>query len=86
MLEEQAEQIFEAIDPLAERIRKIGGATLRSIPDISKHQSIADNNGAFASPLDMLRELVATTKRSPRRCERTVRGPPRRRHCQPAGG
>jgi len=63
MLDEQAEQIFATTDPLAERVRKIGGATLRSITDIGRHQSIADNNEAFVAPLDMLRELVGDNKK-----------------------
>lgn len=62
MLDEQADQIFATTDPLAERVRKIGGATLRSIADISKHQSIDDNNAAFVGPLDMLRELREDNK------------------------
>ena len=63
LLDEQAEQIFATTDPLAERVRKIGGSTLRSITDVTKHQSISDNNVAFVPPLDMLRELVADNKR-----------------------
>ena len=47
---------------LAESVRKIGGATLRSIGDIAKHQSIKDNDAAFVSPNDMLRELMADNK------------------------
>ncbi|MEI7805452.1 MAG: DNA starvation/stationary phase protection protein [Hyphomicrobiales bacterium] len=62
LLDEQAEQIFATTDELAERIRKIGGVTLRSIGDIGKHQSIADNNESFVPPLDMLRELMADNK------------------------
>jgi starvation-inducible DNA-binding protein len=62
MLDEQSDQIFATTDPLAERIRKLGGATLRSISDVSKHQSITDNNDAFVAPLDMLRELVEDNK------------------------
>jgi starvation-inducible DNA-binding protein len=62
MLDEHAEAIFATIDPLAERIRKIGGTTLRSISDITKHQSLTDNNHAFVAPLDMLRELMADNK------------------------
>ena len=63
MLDEQAEQIFATTDPLAERIRKIGGATLRSIGDIGKHQSITDNDKPFVPPLEMLRELTADNKK-----------------------
>jgi starvation-inducible DNA-binding protein len=62
LLDEQAEQIFAATDPLAERIRKIGGTTLRSIADITRHQSISDNDEPAVAPRDMLRELTADNK------------------------
>jgi starvation-inducible DNA-binding protein len=62
MLDEQAEQIFATTDELAERVRKIGGTTLRSIGDIAKHQTIADNNEKYVAPGDMLRELMADNK------------------------
>ena len=62
MLDEQAAAIFATTDPLAERVRKLGGATLRSISDISKNQSLKDNNERFVGPNDMLRELMADNK------------------------
>jgi starvation-inducible DNA-binding protein len=62
LLDEQAEQIFGTTDELAERVRKIGGLTLRSIGDIAKHQSIKDNDESFVAPLNMLRELMADNK------------------------
>ena len=62
MLDEQADAIFATTDPLAERVRKIGGTTLRSIGDIARHQSIADNDEEFVGPADMLRELMADNK------------------------
>jgi starvation-inducible DNA-binding protein len=62
LLDEQGEQIFATTDDLAERVRKIGGTTLRSIGDIAKHQSIQDNDASFVSPNDMLRELMADNK------------------------
>jgi len=62
LLDEQADQIFASIDPLAERVRKLGGETLRSISHISKIQTIKDNNEEFVSPLDMLRELMEDNK------------------------
>jgi starvation-inducible DNA-binding protein len=62
MLDEQAEAIFATTDELAERVRKIGGTTLRSIGQISKLQSIADNNEDFVDPADMLRELMGDNK------------------------
>jgi len=58
MLDEQSEQIFAATDDLAERVRKIGGTTLRSIGHISKLQRIKDNDSEFVLPVDMLRELA----------------------------
>lgn len=63
MLDEQSEAIFATTDELAERVRKIGGTTLRSIGQISKLQSIADNNEDFVDPADMLRELMADNKK-----------------------
>jgi starvation-inducible DNA-binding protein len=47
---------------MAERVRKIGGVTLRSIGDISRHQSIKDNDKDFVAPVDMLRELLSDNK------------------------
>ena len=62
MLDEQADQIFATTDELAERVRKVGGTTLRSIGDISKRQSLKDNDAPFVAPNDMLRELMADNK------------------------
>jgi starvation-inducible DNA-binding protein len=62
LLDQQSEQIFASTDDLAERVRKIGGTTLRSIGQISKLQGIADNDEAFVAPGDMLRELMADNK------------------------
>ena len=63
MLDEQADQIFAATDPLAERVRKIGGRTLLSIGQITKLQSLKDNDKDFVAPLDMLRELMEDNKK-----------------------
>jgi starvation-inducible DNA-binding protein len=57
LLDEQAEQIFAMTDDIAERARKIGGTTLHSISDISKHQRLKDDNRNSVSPLEMLNEL-----------------------------
>lgn len=57
LLDEQAEQIFAMTDPVAERVRKLGGATLRSIGQISRLQRILDNDSDYVEPLDMLAEL-----------------------------
>ena len=62
LLDEPGEQIFATTDDLAERARKIGGTTLRSIGDIAKHQSIEDNDAEFVAPNDMLRELMSDNK------------------------
>jgi starvation-inducible DNA-binding protein len=57
MLDAQAAQIFATTDAIAERVRKTGNTTLRSIGDVSRHQSIKDNDAAFVSAEDMLAEL-----------------------------
>src|SRR6202051_3741341 len=57
LLDEQSEQIFATIDPIAERVRKIGGTTLRSIGHCGKLQRILDNDAGFVTPPDMLAEL-----------------------------
>lgn len=59
LLDEQAGQIFGMTDDIAERARKIGGTTLRSIGDIARHQSLEDNNDAFVAPCKMIEELLA---------------------------
>lgn len=57
MLDEQADQIFAMTDPIAERARKLGGATLRSIGHISRVQRLLDNDAEFVAPGTMLAEL-----------------------------
>jgi starvation-inducible DNA-binding protein len=57
MLDEQADQIFAITDDIAERARKIGGTTIRSIGHIARLQRIPDNDADFVDPLDMLSEL-----------------------------
>jgi len=57
MLDEQAAQIYAMTDPIAERVRKLGGTTLRSIGDIARKQRVLDNDADYVSPLDMLAEL-----------------------------
>ena len=59
LLDEHAEQIFAITDDIAERARKIGGTTLHSIGEISRHQSLRDNDKEFVNPKDMLAELAA---------------------------
>ena len=57
LLDEQGTQIFAMTDTIAERARKIGGTTIRSISDIAKHQRLKDNNAERVAPEDMLTEL-----------------------------
>ncbi len=57
LLDEHSEQILAMTDDIAERARKIGGTTIRSISDISRHQTLIDNNAEFVTPKDMLTEL-----------------------------
>jgi starvation-inducible DNA-binding protein len=63
MLDEQSDQIFATTDELAERVRKLGGTTVRSIGQIAKLQTIQDNNESFVPPRDMLRELMEDNKK-----------------------
>jgi starvation-inducible DNA-binding protein len=62
LLDEQGTEIYDTTDVIAERVRKLGGTTLRSIGDISRHQSLKDNDADFVAPLDMLRELMNDNK------------------------
>jgi starvation-inducible DNA-binding protein len=57
LLDEQADQIYAMTDPIAERVRKVGGSTLRSIGHIARMQRIADNDADYVEPSDMLGEL-----------------------------
>jgi starvation-inducible DNA-binding protein len=57
MLDEQADQIYAIGDPIAERVRKIGGTTIRSIGHIARLQRVLDNDADYVSPQDMLAEL-----------------------------
>jgi starvation-inducible DNA-binding protein len=59
LLDEQGTQIFAMTDDIAERARKIGETTIRSVSDISKHQRLKDNNAEGVPPQDMLAELRA---------------------------
>ncbi len=62
MLDEQADQIYAMADPVAERIRKLGGNTLRSIGHIARTQRIVDNDAEYVEPSDMLAELCEDNK------------------------
>ena len=62
MLDEQSDQLFAMTDPIAERIRKLGCQTLRSIGQISRTQRVKDNDSDFVAPSDMLAELREDNK------------------------
>jgi starvation-inducible DNA-binding protein len=62
LLDEQSDQIFAMTDPIAERIRKIGRPTLKSIGQIGRTQRISDNDADYVDPLDMLAELREDNK------------------------
>ncbi|PZU45041.1 MAG: DNA starvation/stationary phase protection protein [Sphingomonas sp.] len=57
LLDDQATDIFNAVDEIAERVRKIGATTLRSIGDVTRHQTLKDNDSEFVAARDMLLEL-----------------------------
>ena len=57
MLDDQGDQLFSMTDAIAERVRKIGGTTVRSIGQISRLQRIVDSNAEYVEPLDMIAEL-----------------------------
>src|SRR2546429_1625825 len=62
LLDEQADQLFAMTDPVAERVRKLGRITLRSIGQISRTQRVLDNDAEYVEPLDMLAELAEDNK------------------------
>lgn len=63
LLDEQGDQLFAMTDAIAERARKIGGAALRSISDVSRNQRLQDNNEEFVAAESMLEELAADNRR-----------------------
>jgi starvation-inducible DNA-binding protein len=62
LLDAHADQIFAMTDDIAERVRKIGGTTIRSIGHIARLQRISDNDAVFVTPLDMLRQVQEDEK------------------------
>src|SRR5258706_5511509 len=62
LLDEQADQLYATTDPIAERVRKVGGITLRSIGSIARAQRVLDNDAEYVEPLDMLAELREDNK------------------------
>ena len=89
LLDEQADQIYAMTDPIAERVRKVGGTTLRSIGHIARMQRILDNDADYVEPLDMLAELREDNKTLAARLREAhdvVRRAPRHRHREPDRG
>ncbi len=62
LFDEQADQLLESIDPLAERVRRIGGTTIRSIGHITELQAITDDNQAFVPAEEMIERLLADNR------------------------
>ena len=62
LFDEQGDQLFAMTDPIAERIRKLGGTTIRSIGHIARLQRVADNDALYVEPEDMLAELREDNK------------------------
>ncbi|HLG82448.1 MAG TPA: DNA starvation/stationary phase protection protein [Bradyrhizobium sp.] len=71
LLDEQGDQIFATTDAIAERVRKIGGTTLRSIGHIARLTRVADNDADFVTPKDMLAELRDDNKQLTARMRET---------------
>jgi starvation-inducible DNA-binding protein len=71
LLDEQADQIFATADPIAERVRKIGGRTIHSIGQIARLQRLLDNDAEYVTPLDMLAELREDNKQLANEMRRT---------------
>ncbi|HMF99842.1 MAG TPA: DNA starvation/stationary phase protection protein [Gemmatimonadaceae bacterium] len=62
LLDEQADQLYAMTDPIAERVRKLGGHTIRSIGHIARNQRLSDNDAEYVEPSDMLAELREDNK------------------------
>jgi starvation-inducible DNA-binding protein len=71
LLDEQADQIFATTDPIAERVRKIGGTTLRSVGQVAAQKRLLDNDADYVTPLDMLAELREDNKQLTAEMRRT---------------
>ena len=71
LLDEQGDQLFNTTDVIAERVRKIGGTTLRSIGHVARLQRVTDNDADYVTPLDMLAELREDNSRLAARMRET---------------
>ncbi len=67
MFDEQADMLLDSLDVLAERVRRIGGTTVRSVGHVARLQSLADDNDEFVLPADMLDRLLADNRHIARR-------------------
>jgi starvation-inducible DNA-binding protein len=72
LFDEQAEQILASVDLLAERVRKIGGTTIRSVGHVSQLQTVADDNDDYVSPHDMIQRLLADNRHIAERQRRAI--------------
>src|SRR4029077_1241404 len=87
LLDEQASQLFPMVDEIAERARKLGGGTLRSVSEITRNQRLRDTDDGLLSPTDMLKELLDDNRQLTqflRSTHEPLRSAPRRCHGQPA--
>ena len=71
LLDEQADQVFATTDPIAERVRKIGGRTIHSVGQVGRLQRLIDNDADYVTPLDMLAELREDNKQLTNEMRRT---------------
>jgi starvation-inducible DNA-binding protein len=71
LLDEQSDHIFATTDDIAERVRKIGGTTLRSVGHVSRLQRVIDNDADYVTPMDMLTELRDDNKQLTARMRET---------------
>src|SRR5438309_3375002 len=71
LMDEQADQLYATTDPIAERVRKLGGTTLRSIGHVARLQRVLDNDADYVTPLDMLAELREDNARLAERMRET---------------
>jgi len=71
LLDEQADQLYATTDPIAERVRKLGGTTLRSIGHVARLQRVLDNDAEYVTPPDMLAELREDNQRLAQRMRET---------------
>ena len=72
LLDEQADQIFAMSDPIAERVRKLGGRTIRSIGEIAEKQRVVDNNADYVDPTTCWQSYARTTARWQRICAKLM--------------